>query len=99
MDSSVDAQDYCAFASGPGSRDITDREHEVLALLTQGMGDADIAKRLRISHRTVRTHVSSLFMKLDAANRTQAAIVGFLFHLSECAGCRRRARLYLSLRQ
>jgi len=94
VDSPVDAPADCAsFASRLGSRDITDREHEVLALLTQGMDDAAIAGRLGISHRTVRSHVSSLFMKLDVANRTQAAIAGFLIHLRDCAECRRRAAL------
>ncbi len=90
----VDATVDCAsFASGLGSRDITEREHDVLALLAQGMDDAGIAERLRISHRTVRSHVSSLFTKLNVVNRTQAAIAGFLIHLRECADCRRRATL------
>ena len=62
----VDATVDCAsFASGLGSRDITEREHDVLALLAQGMDDAGIAERLRISHRTVRSQVSSLFTKLN----------------------------------
>lgn len=90
----VDAPADCAaFTTGLGSRDITEREHDVLALLTQGMDDAGIAERLRISHRTVRSHVSSLFAKLDVANRTQAAVAGFLIHLRECADCRSRATL------
>jgi len=58
---------------GPGARDLTDREWEVLELLGEGLTTADIAKRLFISQATVRTHVASTLHKLRAPNR-QAAV-------------------------
>jgi DNA-binding CsgD family transcriptional regulator len=51
---------------------LTTREHEVLALLTKGHSNAEIADRLCLSLSTVKTHVSNLFVKMDVKNRTQA---------------------------
>jgi DNA-binding CsgD family transcriptional regulator len=51
---------------------ITKREYEVLELIAEGMSNQEIADRLFISSSTVKTHTSSLFMKLDASRRTQA---------------------------
>jgi DNA-binding NarL/FixJ family response regulator len=59
-------------AIGPGVRDLTDREWEVLELLGEGLTTADIAKRLFISQATVRTHVASTLHKLRAPNRKAA---------------------------
>ncbi|HZD56684.1 MAG TPA: response regulator transcription factor [Anaerolineales bacterium] len=53
---------------------LTDREEDVLRLLAQGLSNQDIADKLYISERTVRTHVSNILMKLHLANRTQAAL-------------------------
>jgi DNA-binding CsgD family transcriptional regulator len=75
----------------PDLRIVTKREAEVLALLVHGADDMMIARELRISHRTVRVHVNALFAKLGVANRTQAAIIGFLSHLRTCTSCRARA--------
>lgn len=50
---------------------LTEREHEVLRLLKQGMSNKRIARALSISERTVKFHVSSLLRKLRADNRTQ----------------------------
>ena len=51
---------------------LTPRELEVLALLARGQKNAEIARRLFISERTVKFHVSSLMRKLGAENRTEA---------------------------
>jgi DNA-binding NarL/FixJ family response regulator len=59
-------------AIGPGARELTDREWEVLELLGEGLTTADIAKRLFISQATVRTHVASTLHKLRAPNRKAA---------------------------
>jgi len=51
---------------------ISARECEVLDLLAEGCPNKVIARRLAISPNTVKTHVASLFDKLEVANRTQA---------------------------
>ena len=56
----------------PGD-ELTDRQKEVLALIVDGLSNADIASRLVISVATVRYHVSIILSKLDAANRAEAA--------------------------
>ena len=58
----------------PTSDPLTDREAEVLALLAQGWSNQEIAERLAVRERTVRSHVSSILAKLHLANRTQAAL-------------------------
>lgn len=54
---------------------LTERETDVLRLLAQGQSNQEIAFNLHISMTTVRSHVSSILMKLDVSNRTQAALV------------------------
>lgn len=51
---------------------ISERECEVLDLLASGAANKVIARRLNISPNTVKTHVSRLFEKLEATNRTEA---------------------------
>jgi pimeloyl-ACP methyl ester carboxylesterase/DNA-binding CsgD family transcriptional regulator len=53
---------------------LTAREREVLALVTQGLANADIGKSLAISEKTVRNHVSNLFDKLGVWTRAQAIV-------------------------
>lgn len=65
--------------SGPGKSvdhplaDLSEREHEVLRHLGDGLTDREIAERLGISPRTVETHVGSILHKLGVKNRAQAA--------------------------
>lgn len=51
---------------------LSNREYEVLQLLTKGYSNAEIAKKLFLSLSTVKTHVSNLFVKMDVKSRTQA---------------------------
>jgi DNA-binding NarL/FixJ family response regulator len=54
--------------------DLTPRQQEVLRLISEGLDNAQIAERLRISTRTARAHVSSVLERLGVENRTQAAV-------------------------
>lgn len=58
----------------PTEEPLTEREVEVLRLVAQGLSNDEIADKLVISERTVRTHVSNILDKLHLANRTQAAL-------------------------
>ncbi|MFH1804328.1 MAG: response regulator transcription factor [Pseudomonadota bacterium] len=53
-------------------RRLTNREREVLALLTKGLSNKEIAKQLSVREITVKVHLTGIFKKLGAANRTQA---------------------------
>jgi DNA-binding NarL/FixJ family response regulator len=59
----------------PGQEGLTEREKQVLLLLAQGKPNREIAVELVITERTVKFHVSSILMKLGAANRTEAVSV------------------------
>jgi DNA-binding NarL/FixJ family response regulator len=54
--------------------DLTPRESEVLACITQGRSNREIAEELHIAEKTVRIHVSSVLDKMGARDRTQATI-------------------------
>ncbi|MEC3880295.1 helix-turn-helix transcriptional regulator [Parapedobacter sp. 10938] len=51
---------------------LSNREYEVLQLLSKGYSNADIAKALFLSLSTIKTHVSNLYFKMDVKSRTQA---------------------------
>jgi len=53
---------------------LTKREMEVLRLITEGMTNAEIARELYISEKTVKNHVSRILRKLNVEDRTQAAV-------------------------
>jgi len=60
---------------------LTERETDVMRLLAQGQSNQEIARNLNISATTVRSHVSTILMKLDVSNRTQAVLVAQERHL------------------
>ena len=51
---------------------LTQREHDVLQKMTEGLSNAEIAQQLFLSESTIKTHVSNILLKLDAKRRTQA---------------------------
>jgi NarL family two-component system response regulator LiaR len=61
--------------------DLTDRERQVLALLTEGLSNHDIAERLVITPATVKFHTRSIRHKLGTTSRTETAILALQNHL------------------
>jgi DNA-binding NarL/FixJ family response regulator len=53
---------------------LTDREREILGMIASGWSNTDIARRLVLSDKTVRNHVSNVFAKLQVADRAQAIV-------------------------
>jgi len=56
----------------PASETLSDRETEVLQLMAKGVSNKDIADQLSITQSTVKTHITSIFQKLDVTTRTEA---------------------------
>ncbi len=54
--------------------DLTKREREVLAMISHGWGDAEIAGRLSLTRSTVRNHVAALYSKIDVHSRSSAIV-------------------------
>jgi DNA-binding NarL/FixJ family response regulator len=62
-----------AAATGPFPQ-LTAREHEVLDLLARGLDNPAVARRLALSGKTVRNHVSNVIAKLQVVDRTAAIL-------------------------
>jgi DNA-binding NarL/FixJ family response regulator len=58
----------------PVARDLTERETEVLRLVRAGLSNKRIARRLSISEKTVKTHLTRIFERIGVTDRTQAAL-------------------------
>ena len=56
---------------------LTEREREVLALIGQGLNNAEIGERLVVSPATARTHVSRVMVKLGARDRAQLVVIAY----------------------
>lgn len=62
---------------------LTPREKEVLAELTKGKSNREIASALFVTEKTVKTHISNIFVKLEVQDRTQAALYAVKHGLTE----------------
>ncbi|WP_212721373.1 response regulator transcription factor [Nocardioides dongxiaopingii] len=65
--------------------DLSDREWQVIVLVTQGLSNDEIAERLFLGLNTVKTHVRSGYRKIGARTRSQAAVWGSVHGLLSVA--------------
>lgn len=71
-------QEAAGGMNGSGRRNeysLTQRENDILALLSEGRSNRDIAGALYLSEKTVKAHLAAIFRKLGVTNRTQAAMM------------------------
>jgi NarL family two-component system response regulator LiaR len=61
--------------------DLTEREHNVLALMIEGLNNKQIAERLMVSPSTIKFHVSNVLSKLGVASRTEAVTIALRNHI------------------
>jgi len=70
--------------SGPaGISDLTKREREIIVLVSEGLRNKEIAERLFISDATVRTHLTSIFAKLNVPNRLKLIVYAYRHGLAD----------------
>ena len=68
-------------AEDPPVPELSQRQREILASITRGLSNDDIAQQLGIGKASVKTHVLTLFQKLGAANRAEAVTIALRKHL------------------
>ncbi len=56
---------------------LTERQRAVMELLSQGLGNSEIARQLSCSERTVKQHLSTIFTRLDIYSRLQAGLIAY----------------------
>lgn len=62
--------------------DLTEREHEVLLLMVEGLNNTQIAGRLTVSPSTIKSHVSSILTKLRVGSRTEAVALALRYKIA-----------------
>lgn len=81
----MDALRRGAEPGGEVLESLSQREREVLALMAEGLSNLQIAERLGIGEKTVKTHVSNVLGKLNVSDRTQAAVYAWKSGLKQRA--------------
>ncbi len=71
---------------------LTEREHDVLLLLADGLGAAAIGEKLYLSESTAKSHIARIYQKLGAANRAQALVTAMRTGLLSSVGPAARGR-------
>ena len=61
--------------------DLTQRELDVLQILQTGWSAKEMASHLFLAEATVKSHLASIYRKLDVKNRTQAIVIALAHHL------------------
>jgi DNA-binding NarL/FixJ family response regulator len=67
---------------------LTERETEILGLVAEGLANKEIARRLSIAEKTVKTHLTNIFQKLGVQSRVQAALHAIRTGLASTTGQR-----------
>ncbi len=80
---SNDNLSYVTNAQVDNFNSLTKREKDVLLLVTQGESNKSIADKLVLSEVTVKSHLNSIFKKLNVTNRTQAVLIAMQMNLVE----------------
>jgi len=73
----------CALQPVEPERGLTPREMQVLAMMAEGLNNAEIAQELYVSRSTVKAHVSRILRKLEVSSRTEAVSVAHREHMVE----------------
>lgn len=60
--------------AGDDPDELTEREREVLALVAQGLSNKQVARRLEISEKTVKTHLTNIYRRIDVVSRVEAVL-------------------------
>lgn len=63
---------------------LTNREIDLLKLMSSGLSNSEISRLLCLSEMTVKTHLKNIFKKLNVSNRTEATLIGFIYDLIKC---------------
>lgn len=72
-----------ASRQGAPAVNLTPREIDILELVTEGLSNRDVAKRLSLAEKTVKAHLAAIFRKLGVTNRTQAAMAGLAMGIGQ----------------
>ena len=66
---------------------LTERQLAVMELLSQGLGNSEIARELSCSERTVKQHLTTIFIRLDIYSRLQAGLIAYHSKLGKTESC------------